>query len=327
MLCGILVVMVRIDLTMTLITLAVAPLFFATISAFGKRIETASKRYHESETSLVGAAQEALTSMRAVQAFTMESAFGVRFRDQAGTSLRAHEQLMRSQLAFSGVVGIAMALGTAAVIWIGVHRLEEGRLLVGDVLVFLAYLGMLYQPVNAFCQSAGVFRTAVVQLKRVFEVVDAVSAVADKPGATVLESVGGKIEFRAVSFHYEPNEPVLRDISLVVPEHSVIAVVGRTGAGKTTLASLLMRFYDPVSELFSLMAMTCATCSRTGFASRSASSFRTRFFSLPLSGRISPPAAPAPLSPKFSLPPAARKSMRTFSVFQVATIRCWASEA
>src|SRR5579863_9115276 len=130
MLVGILVIMARIDLAMTLITLAVAPLLFLTITSFGKRIETASKVYHESETALVGAAQEALTSMRAVQAFTMESAFGLRFRDQARTSLKTHRQLMSSQLVFAGFVGLAMAAGTSGVIWVGAHRLQENRLLV-----------------------------------------------------------------------------------------------------------------------------------------------------------------------------------------------------
>jgi ATP-binding cassette subfamily B protein/subfamily B ATP-binding cassette protein MsbA len=247
MLVGILAIMSRIDLAMTLITLAVAPLLFLTITAFGKRIENASKHYHESETKLVGAAQEALTSMRAVQAFTMESSFGLRFRDQANTSLKTHKQLMRSQLAFAGFVGLAMAAGTAGVIWVGAHRLQENRLLVGDVLVFLAYLGMLYQPVNSFCQSASVLKSAGVQLNRVFEVIEAVPAIVDKPEARVLETVRGIVEFKAVSFHYEAERPVLSDVSFRIPECSVTAIVGRTGAGKTTLASLLTRFYDPSS--------------------------------------------------------------------------------
>jgi ATP-binding cassette subfamily B protein/subfamily B ATP-binding cassette protein MsbA len=247
MLVGILAIMARIDLAMTLITLAVAPLFFLTIIAFGKRIESASKRYHQSETTLVGAAQEALTSMRAVQAFTMESAFGVRFRDQATTSLKTHQQLMRSQLIFAGVVGLAMGIGTAAVIWVGVHRLQENRLLIGDVLVFLAYLGMLYQPVNAFCQSASLFKSAGVQLNRVFEVIEAVPAITDKPDAKTLAAVRGAVEFKDVSFQYEPGHPVLSSVSVNVPAQSIVAIVGRTGAGKTTLASLLTRFYDPAS--------------------------------------------------------------------------------
>jgi ATP-binding cassette subfamily B protein len=252
MLVGILVIMVRIDLAMTLITLAVAPLLFVTIASFGKRIETASKRYHESETTLVGAAQEALTSMRAVQAFTMESAFGLRFRDQAKTSLKTHQLLMRSQLIFAGFVGLAMAGGTSGVIWVGAHRLQENRLLVGDMLVFLAYLGMLYQPVNSFCQSASVLKSAGVQLNRVFEVIEAVPAIADKPDARVLETVRGAIEFKGVSFHYEADRPVLSNVSISIPERSVTAIVGRTGAGKTTLASLLTRFYDPVSGVIFL---------------------------------------------------------------------------
>lgn len=245
MLIGILVIMVRIDPVMTLITLAAAPLFFISIRAFGRRIENGSRRYHESESTLVAAVQEALISMRAIQTFTMEAAFGVRFRKQAQQSCRNHESLMRAQLIFSGVVGLAMALGTAGVVWVGAQRIQAGQLLVGDVLVFLSYLGMLYQPVNAFCQSASAFRSAGTQLKRVFEVIDAVPAVTDAPNARVPSRVEGGFEFRKVSFRYEPDKPVLQQVSFVVPPKSVVAVVGRTGAGKTTLASLLTRFYDP----------------------------------------------------------------------------------
>jgi ATP-binding cassette subfamily B protein/subfamily B ATP-binding cassette protein MsbA len=245
MLCGILAIMARIDPAMTLITLAAAPLFFITIKLFGRRIESDARRYHESETSLVSALQEALMSIRTIQTFTMESTFGVRFHNQASQSRRNHEKLMSAQLLFAGVVGIAMAAGTAGVIWVGAHRVEQGRLLAGDVLVFLAYLGMLYQPVNAFCQSAATYKSAGTQLARVFEVLDTAPAIANRPDARELAEVKGRVEFRAVGFGYEPGRPVLNAISFTIPAQSVVAVVGRTGAGKTTLASLLTRFYDP----------------------------------------------------------------------------------
>jgi len=246
MLVGILTIMVRLDLMMTLITLAAAPLFFLTITIFGRRIETGSRRYHENETTLVASLQEALVSIRAIQTFTMESAFGFRFRKMADESCRTHQQLMNQQLLFGGLVGLAMAAGTAGVIWIGAQRVQGGQLLAGDVLVFLAYLGMLYQPVNAFCQSANLFKSSGAQLRRVFEVMDAVPAITDRPGARQPDRVDGDIEFDHVSFSYEPEHPILRDVSFRVARESVVAVVGRTGAGKTTLASLLTRSYDPI---------------------------------------------------------------------------------
>ena len=103
MLVGILFVMVRIDPMMTMITLAAAPLFFLTITIFGKRIELGSRRYHENETALVAALQEALVSIRAIQTFTMESAFGFRFRKMADDSCRTHQHLMHQQLLFGGL--------------------------------------------------------------------------------------------------------------------------------------------------------------------------------------------------------------------------------
>jgi ABC-type multidrug transport system fused ATPase/permease subunit len=176
----------------------------------------------------------------------MESAFGFRFRTMADDSCRTHQQLMNQQLLFGGLVGLAMAAGTAGVIWVGAQRVQSGRLLAGDVLVFLAYLGMLYQPVNAFCQSANVLKSAGAQLGRVFEVMDAVPAITDKPDARLLDRVKGDVEFDHVSFSYDPDQSILRDVTFHVPPGSVVALVGRTGAGKTTLASLLTRSYDPI---------------------------------------------------------------------------------
>jgi ABC-type multidrug transport system fused ATPase/permease subunit len=130
-------------------------------------------------------------------------------------------------------------------VYVGALRVLEGRLLIGDVLVFLAYLGMLYTPVNAFAQSSGVLRSARTQLQRVFEILETPAEVRDRSGAIELPRVVGHVAFRGVGFAYEPGQWALRGVDLAVPAGSIVALVGRTGAGKSTLASLLLRFYDP----------------------------------------------------------------------------------
>ena len=244
-LVGILVVMVRLDAALTAIALAVAPLLGLSIWAFGRGIEHQSRRYHEQESALVSTMQETLSSIRFVLAYNREGDTSARVADRADRSMAANERLALTQLAFSACVGLTMAAGTAAAVYIGARRVLEGQLLLGDVLVFLAYLGMLYTPVNAFAQSWGVLRSARTQLARVFEVLATAPEVADRACAIEIPQVRGRVEFRGVGFAYEPGQWVMRDVDIVVPAGCVVAIVGRTGAGKSTLASLLLRFYDP----------------------------------------------------------------------------------
>jgi ATP-binding cassette, subfamily B, bacterial len=244
-LCGILAIMIRLDATLTAIALTVAPLLALAIRAFGRGIERRSRRYHEQESALVSTLQETLSSIRFVQAYTRERATARRVADRADRSVAANERLSLAQLAFSACVGLTMAAGTAAAVYVGARRVLEGRLLPGDVLVFLAYLGMLYTPVNAFAQSSGVLRSARTQLERVLEILATPPEVADRPGAIEPPLVRGRVEFRGVYFAYEPGRAILRGLDLDVPPGTVVAVVGRTGAGKSTLAGLLLRLYDP----------------------------------------------------------------------------------
>jgi ABC-type multidrug transport system fused ATPase/permease subunit len=153
--------------------------------------------------------------------------------------------MTQTQLAYSACAGLAVSVGTAAVVWIASHQVANGKLSVGDILIFLAYLGMLYQPMSTFSQSASVVQSANAQLRRVFEIIDAVPDIKDRPEAIALASVRGAVEFRSVSFHYNEESAVLRKVDLRAEPGQVLAIVGRTGAGKTTMASLLLRFYDP----------------------------------------------------------------------------------
>ncbi len=247
LLLGAVIVMMQINAVLTLVTLAVTPLFWAIIRGFGRRIDEHSRRYHENESALVSTVQESLSSIRAIQAFTLEPETGHRFRTQSEQSLEANQRMTRTQLVYSACAGLAVSIGTASVVWVASHQVMQGRLSIGDILVFLAYLGMLYQPMNTFSQSASVIQSANAQLRRVFEIIDSVPDIKDRPNPTVLQSVRGTVEFQGVSFHYQTGQPVLREIDLKVEPGQVLAIVGRTGAGKTTLASLLLRFYDPTA--------------------------------------------------------------------------------
>jgi ATP-binding cassette subfamily B protein/subfamily B ATP-binding cassette protein MsbA len=244
-LIGAIIVMLQINALLTLVTMAVAPLFLVIIRGFSHKLHQQSQRYHESESVLVSTIQESLSSIRAIQAFTLEPETGQRFRVQSEKSLEANQRMTRTQLVYSACAGLAVSLGTAAVVWVASHQVMSGRLSIGDILVFLAYLGMLYQPMSTFSQSASVIHSASAQLRRVFEIIDTVPDIKDRPHAMTLSSVRGRVELRDLSFHYDRQSPVLNQVNLTVEPDQVLAIVGRTGAGKTTMASLLLRFYDP----------------------------------------------------------------------------------
>jgi len=245
LLVGVVVVMFSIDAWLTVAALAVAPVFWLLIHLFGKTIEQRSSQYHRQESALVSFITESLSSIRAIQAYSQEPLTARRFDEAAERSLATNQKLVLAQLVFSACVGLVMACGTAAVVWLGTQRVLAGTLSLGDVLVFLAYLGMLYAPMKAFSEGTSVVQSAGTQLKRVFDVLDTEPDVQTKPGAIAPAHVRGKIEFQQVGFEYEAGQPVLRDVNFTIEPGSIVAIVGRTGAGKSTLVSLLLRFYDP----------------------------------------------------------------------------------
>ncbi|HKD36431.1 MAG TPA: ABC transporter ATP-binding protein, partial [Pirellulales bacterium] len=247
LLAGITIAMWRIDPLLTAVSLATTPIFWLLIKIFGRAIERRTKGYRQRESSLVSFMQEALLSVPAIQAFTRERNVADQFNEHTASSTRANARLTLAQLGFSACVGVAMAAGTAAVVWFGAHRVLDGRLTLGEMLVFLAYLGMLYQPMNAFSNGSSVAQSAKTQLAGVFEVLELRPAIANRFGALRPDRIAGRIELRDVSFQYDEHRPVLDEIGTTIEPGEVIALVGRTGAGKSTLAKLLLRFYDPTN--------------------------------------------------------------------------------
>jgi ATP-binding cassette subfamily B protein/subfamily B ATP-binding cassette protein MsbA len=245
LLTGILLVMWQLDWRLTIVAIAITPIFWGLIKGFGRSIDLRTRSYHENESRLVSSFQETLISIRAVQAFGREGDMVRQFGKHAEKSFQTSSRLIFVQLVFSACVGLAMAVGTAVVVWFGAIGVIEGRLTVGDILVFMAYLGMLYQPMNAFSHGASVAQSAGSQLDRVFEVFRVRPDIESRPGALVPPSVTGRVECRHVLFAYETERPVLNGLDLTINPGEVVALVGRTGAGKSTLASLILRFYDP----------------------------------------------------------------------------------
>src|SRR5215470_9385967 len=246
-LLGTFIVMVTIDWTLTLLSLAIVPFIVGAIYLFARRIRRESTSIQEQESAVLAQAQEGLSSIRMVHAFGRED-FEVRqFQMQAQQSLQANLRLTLTNVNSALVISTLMVLGTAAMYYVGTMHVLSGTLSLGSLLVFSAYLLMLYQPLESLTYTAWAMEGATAGAKRCFEVLDREDDVVDSPDAIEIESANGAIGFQKVSFRYAVDREILHDVDFQIEPNQMIAIVGGTGAGKSTLLSLVPRFYDPSS--------------------------------------------------------------------------------
>jgi len=246
-LIGTFAVMVRIDWQLALLSLAIVPLLLGAIYFFAHRIRRESTFIQEQESAVLGQAQEGLSSIRMVHAFGREEWEVHQFRTQAQQSLQANLRLTLTNVNSALVISTLMVIGTAAMYYVGTMHVLAGILTLGSLLVFSAYLLMLYQPLESLTYTAWAMEGATAGAKRCFEVLDRQDDVIDSPNAIAITQTEGALQFDNVFFGYAPGRPVLRDINLGITPSQIIALVGGTGAGKSTLLSLVPRFYDPTS--------------------------------------------------------------------------------
>jgi ATP-binding cassette subfamily B protein/subfamily B ATP-binding cassette protein MsbA len=246
-LIGTFVIMLRLDWQLTLVSLGVVPLVVGSIYLFAHRIRRESTTIQEQESAVLAQAQEGLSSIRMVHAFGREE-FEVRqFHQQARQSLQANLRLTLTNVNSALVISTLMVVGTAVMYYIGTLHVLTGTLTLGSLLVFSAYLLMLYQPLESLTYTAWAMEGATAGAKRCFEVLDRQDDVVDSPNAITISSAKGAIAFQSVIFAYAGDRQVLRNIDLCIEPNQIIGLVGGTGAGKSTLLSLVPRFYDPSS--------------------------------------------------------------------------------
>jgi ATP-binding cassette, subfamily B, bacterial len=233
------------DWQLALVAMSIIPFLMAIPKIYDQRMRGQYTSVKELESSSLGIVHEVLTALRVVKAFGREDHEQERFVAQSTAGMGARIRLAFAESAFGLLSNVITAIGTALVLYLGVRSVLSSRLTLGELLMVIAYLTQLYGPLNAIGDKIISLQPYVASIKRAFELLDEVPDVAERPQARPLKRATGAIEFRGVGFAYEGQNLVLDGISFALEAGMRLGIAGRTGAGKSTLMSLLMRFYDP----------------------------------------------------------------------------------
>jgi len=241
---GIVTVMLLLNVRLALLSFTVLPLMAVSTALFALRARRAYRRTREKIGAVSADLQENISSVRIVQSFARERTNQERFGEINRENRDANIGAAAVSSAFFPTVDILSTIGTAIVVGAGGILVLRGQLTVGIIVAFLSYLTRFFMPVRDLSQLYNSFLSAMAGSERIFQLLDTPVAIADKPDALALPPLEGLVEFLQVNFGYLPGEPVLHDINLRIAPGQTLAIVGPTGAGKTTIASLVGRFYD-----------------------------------------------------------------------------------
>jgi ATP-binding cassette, subfamily B, bacterial len=242
---GMIYITARIDWQLALVSLAVVPVLFLALRAYRKRLRAQWHDAKRLESSALSVVQESLEALRVVKAFGREDHARDRFADRSAASVRAKISLSFVEGRFGIVVGATIGLGMGAILFLGTRRVLAGAMTLGELTLVMGYLQQLYDPLKTASKKVGTLQSALASAERVYSLLDEAPDFVDPPDARRLAHAAGAVAFRNVSFGYEQGRPVLDGVSFEVPPGARLGIAGTTGAGKTTLVSLLTRFYDP----------------------------------------------------------------------------------
>jgi subfamily B ATP-binding cassette protein MsbA len=243
-LVGMIAVMLYLSWEFTLIALLVAPALFFVVYHYTHRIKRASRAMRRQEGEVVNVLEEVLSSIRVVKAFAREDYEQKRFERESRESVERALEARNFKAKLPPIVEVIVAAGTCLVLWYGARLVLAGALTSGELLVFLLYLGKMYKPMRELSKMTDTISKAQVGWERIREVLENETQVRDLPRAKRAPRFKGEIEFDRVSFAYDGGPPVISELSLHIKPGQLAALVGPTGAGKTTIVSLLPRFYE-----------------------------------------------------------------------------------
>jgi len=227
--------------------LAVAPVLLFTLKAYRRRLRAQWHRAKRLESSALGVVHEALEALRVVKAFGQEDHEKERFRRRSSQSVDAQLRVATAEGSFGILIGVIIGIGSGAVLYLGTRRVLAGTLTLGNLVLIMGYLQQLYDPLKTISKKAGDLQASLASAERVYALLDQDPDLPQRSDARPLTRARGAVTFEGVSFAYTPRQPVLTGISFAVPPGARLGIAGTTGAGKTTLVSLLTRFYDPTA--------------------------------------------------------------------------------
>jgi ABC-type multidrug transport system fused ATPase/permease subunit len=244
---GMLGLMFWLNWDFTLLVVAIAPFLLLFVARFRKAVKKATREVRRRESDMVAVLQTGLESMRTVQAFGAQAIEEARLGEAGRTTVRAALSARRVKSLLSPAVALIVASCTAVVLWRGAGLALAGTMTVGSLTVFLAYLAKFFKPVQDLAKMTNAIAQTHVGLERIHSILDIEMGVQQRPGAREPQAFNGAIAFDHVAFSYDAEVSVLRDVNLSIAPGQFAGVVGATGSGKSTIASLIPRFYDPTA--------------------------------------------------------------------------------
>jgi ATP-binding cassette, subfamily B, bacterial len=245
-LVGMVIVMFYVNWQFTLIALSVAPVLFTIVYTFTRRIKAASRAVRKKESRVFSVVEEVLSSMRVVKAFAREDYEQSRLEQASMEEVESALRARGLKAKLVPLVDVIVAVGTCLVLWFGARLILSGNLSAGSLVLFVQYLSKMYKPMQELSKMTDSYSKAAVGYERIQEILQTDKHVRDLPRAKRAPGFKGEIEFENVSFSYTPDQTILREMNFTVKPNQVAALVGPTGVGKTTIISLIARFYDPV---------------------------------------------------------------------------------